>query len=273
MRQKKMAIIIPTRNKNHHIVKDCIQSLKQTDYNNYKIFLIEDVNGEGFSKSVNKGMMKATSTYQPDYYLLLNDDTLVYQKDWLKIMIREAENLPRGGIFGCQLIYPDLSLQWLACNNNIVFFKEHGTFSRFDYYYDDDIEVIQIVPEVIGAFFLIKKEVVRNIFYFDDDFSPFYGEESDYCFRARKAGWDCVYVGTVKFIHLRDQSISKINPEYRWFIQKKNSIRLERKHYNLAKQCKYGMIHFGSVFKNDGVKMKFPLLLKAYQKEFERWWR
>lgn len=273
MRQKKVAIIIPTRNKNHPIVKDCIKSLKTTAYKNYKIFLIEDVNGEGFAISCNKGMMKATSNYQPDYYLILNDDTLVYQKDWLKIMIKEAENLPRGGIFGCQLIYPDESLQWFVAGGDIVFFKEPGQGLNRPYGFSSDYDTIENVSEVIGAFMLIKKEVIKNISYFDDDFSPFYGEESDYCFRARKAGWDCVYVGTVKFIHLRDQTISKINPEYRWFVQKKNSIHLERKHYNLAKQCKYGIIHFGSVFKNDGVKRKFPLLLKAYQREFEHWWR
>ena len=68
----------------------------------------------------------------------------------------------------------------------------------------------------------IKKEVFEKIGSFDEGFSPFYGEESDLCFRAKKAGFDIWYAGSINLIHHRNKSISKFSKEDVWFIRKKN---------------------------------------------------
>ena len=40
---------------------------------------------------------------------------------------------------------------------------------------------------------LIKREVIDNIGLMDPDYFLYY-DDADYCFRARKAGFDCLYI-------------------------------------------------------------------------------
>ena len=53
---------------------------------------------------------------------------------------------------------------------------------------------------VTGAFFLIRREVVDEIGYFDEDYFA-YVEEVDYCYRAAQKGWEIWYLPKWKTIH------------------------------------------------------------------------
>ena len=46
---------------------------------------------------------------------------------------------------------------------------------------------------VTGAFFLIRKKVIDDIGYFDEDYFM-YTEEVDFCFRAKQSGWKVYYL-------------------------------------------------------------------------------
>ncbi len=93
---KKVAIIISTYSQGK-LLEKCISSLKNlTSYKNYRIYLVDDsgtgkigkemkkkfkfinliTNKEnlGCSKSYNAGMKEALKNYNPDYFVLLNDD-------------------------------------------------------------------------------------------------------------------------------------------------------------------------------------------------------
>ena len=48
---------------------------------------------------------------------------------------------------------------------------------------------------------LIKREVVNKIGHFDERFFA-YQEDSDYCLRAKKAGWSIYYNPEAKIIHV-----------------------------------------------------------------------
>ena len=113
----------------------------------------------------------------------------------------------------------------------------------------------------------IKKEVFEEIGLFDEKFSPFYGEESDLCFRVTKKAWQIIYFGNFEVIHHRNKSISKLSKEDVWFIKKRNSFRLELKHYSFLKMIYYFLIYFVSIFKKDSISLnkKFNLLIKAYK--------
>lgn len=292
---KKVSIIITTYNQNT-LLEKCIDSIrKKTDYKNYKIFLIDDGSLEkigekikkkfpfvdvtinksnlGFSKSNNIGIKKALRNYNPDYILLLNDDIEIVQRNWLKEIIKIAESDKKIGILGCRIIYPDGSLQWFAKNSKIFFFTQPGNKKE-----ESEILKIQKVDNVIGAFFLIKKEVITRIGFFDEKFSPFYGEDTDFCYRASKAGFNIIYVGSIKVIHARNKSISKFPEDYIWYIRKRNSIRLEWLNFDLFNIIKHSLIHFGSVFvkKQDkkimlekNILKKLFLLFKAYIRNTE----
>jgi len=287
-KEPKVAIIIVTFSQDRLLERN-LKSLKEMNYKNWEVFLVDDasklrlgnkmkgkfswinllVNKEnkGFAISNNFGIKKALKEYKPDYVLMWNDDCEVFQKDWLNKLVQFAEEKKEGGLFGCQIIYPNKSSQWFAKKGKTNLIKIPGTFNQ-----DLELEKIQKVTNIIGACILIKKEVFGKIGFLDEEYSPFYGEETDFCFRALKEGYKIYYVGNIKVIHHGNKSISKLTKEDVWFIKKKNSIRLEWRHYNFFKNIYYTLIHFGSVLKRDEIKTikKLKLLMKAYKLNFKK---
>jgi GT2 family glycosyltransferase len=182
---KKVAIIITTYNQDK-LLNECLNSLiNKTSYKNYKIFLIDDASkieiGEkikkkfkkisvtinkknfGYAGANNIGIKKAIKEYDPDYFLLLNDDTKIISKNWLSEMVKVGEINEKIGILGCRIINPDGSLQ------NVGGHIQKWNVSRISL--PKKNKVID-VEHIMGACFLMKKEVVKNIGYLDEIFSP-----------------------------------------------------------------------------------------------------
>jgi GT2 family glycosyltransferase len=58
---------------------------------------------------------------------------------------------------------------------------------------------------VSGASMLVRGEVFQSIGLLDEDYFLYF-EETDYCLRARRSGWECWYVPTSRVVHLVGQS-------------------------------------------------------------------
>jgi len=294
IKEPKVAIIIITHNPNfkkNTLLEDLLKSLKEkTKYKNYITYitdnashpkinqrveenfswvrLIKNKTNLGFCLANNVAIKKTMKEDDPDYILLLNDDMLVNDPNWLSAMIEEGGRNRRAGIIGCRNIYPDGSEQWYAKDGNIKFHKHPGTFDKSKNKFET-----QIVQQVVGCIFLVKKGVIKKIGFFDPKFAPFYGEETDYCLHAKKAGYDSLYVGRGEIIHYRDQCISTFKPNYIWYIQLRHSIRLELLNFSLSKILGMFFVHLASTFINTkGEKnklrkdflMKIGLFVKAY---------
>ena len=280
-KEPKVAIIITTYNQKD-LLEICLSSLKKkTDYKNYKVYVVDDSNngniGEkikkdfplvnvvinkrnlGFSKANNIGIKKALRDHNPDYILLLNDDTKIIEKGWLAKLIEFAEKQKNFGIGGVKIIYPDRSLQWFLKKGEINFSRKRGV--RYD---DSNEPKTAEVNDVIGCFFLIKRDVIDKIGFLDEKFSPAYGEETDYCLRAKFDGFKLFYFGSVKIIHHGSSSTQKIEGDYIWFVKKRNAIRLEWLNHSFPSIIKYNIIHIGSAIFSRNLLKRVRLLLKAY---------
>ena len=282
MKQPKVAIIISSYNQ-EELVQRNIMLLEKTEYKKHKIYFVDDsgegkiakqikekfpkvkiiINSEnfGFSKSYNKGINLAKKEYDPEWFLVLNDDCELRDKDWLKNILRASQDKPSGGIFGCKVLYPDGSLQWVSKKGKNYFYKNSGVKEKISEFSEESK-----TTEILGAFMFMKKKMLEKVGTFDEGFSPFYGEESDLCFRAKKAGFENWYLGSISLIHHRNKSINKISKEKVWSIKKTHSLRLELLNYPFLKLIFFSVIHLGSIFKRDGIKIfkKISLLLKAY---------
>ena len=240
---KKVALIIITYNQNK-LLEKCISSLKNlTSYKNYKVYLVDDsgtgkigkemkekfkfvnviINKEnlGCSKSYNLGMKEALKDYNPDYFVLLNDDLEFIQKNWLKEMIKVGEGNKKIGILSCKIIYPDGSLQSIGgyLNNweiaRVTDFKDGSVFD---------------VDHVMGACMLIKKEVIKKIGLLDEDFSPYLLEDTDYCLRAKEDNFKIKIVSYVEVIHKKGKTIDSLKNKKNLMVRFKNDILFSRKH-------------------------------------------
>jgi len=245
-KERKVAMIIPTYNQ-IKLLEKCINSLKKTtSYKNYKIYVVDD-SGEGkigkeikrkfkdvevvinkknlgCSKTMNVGVKTAKEEYNPDYFLILNDDTEVFQKDWLKNLIVLSEKDKEIGIMGCKLVYSDRRMQ------NAGGFLEKWKISKLSKIGKDDL---LDVDHIMGAFMLIKKEVVRKIGGFDEDFSPYLLEDTDYCLRAKEKGFKIKSYGGVEVIHQAHQSLKNLK-DPKLFFRFKNDIRFSWRHLSFS---------------------------------------
>ncbi|MEM5832282.1 MAG: glycosyltransferase family 2 protein [Candidatus Aenigmatarchaeota archaeon] len=236
MRKKYPMVCIIILNWNgKKLLKKCLDSLiNLTDYPNYRIIFVDNGSTDGsvdfiknnyenidivaldrnygFTGGNNIGIKYAEKKYKPDYFLLLNNDTEIIQKDWLKKLVESAKKY-KAGIVGCKLLYPNRKIQHAGINT--TFLSEHiGRYENEDKYSE-----IRYVNAVTFACVLINRNVFEKIGLLDEIF--FSGHEDiDFCFRARKNGIKILYNGKVKIIHYESVSYKNIFNEKRWYMER-----------------------------------------------------
>jgi GT2 family glycosyltransferase len=246
----KLSIIILNWNGKEYL-QDCLASVFAQEYDNFKVILVDNHSTDdsvsfvrqnfpkaeiielsenyGFAKGNNIGIKYALEKYNPDYIFLLNNDTKIVQKDALQKLIEIAETDKKTGILGCRLIYPDGKIQNIGMELKplsraiTVWIKSLKGPRRESY----------TVDIVMGAAFLINRVVIDTIGLFDEDFSPLYYEETDYCMRARRQGYLIKVAPSIAVIHYAGQFIKKQPHNYVSLIFKKNSIKFITLHFPL----------------------------------------
>ena len=241
-KQPKVAIVTSTYNQ-AELLKICLLTLKKnTDYKNYRVYIVDDsgkgtvgkeirgvfpwvdvtINNKnlGFSKTNNIGIKRALKEYNPDYVLLLNDDTEIIQGNWLKKIVEVGEEDKKIGILGCKIIYPDGTLQNIG-----------GYIRKWEIVKElKDKKDIFEVDHVMGAFLMIKKEVIKKIGILDEIYSPYLLEDTDYCLRTKKNGFKVVSVPSVVIVHKKGKSIDSLKDKKKLFIRFKNDIIFSARH-------------------------------------------
>lgn len=165
-----------------------------------QVQLIENHANLGFSKGNNVAIRKSRGRM----VLLLNTDTEILP-DTLDVCIRYMDSHADVGIMGCKVLLPDGSLHEASRrrfpNPANAFLRLFG-FRRFSNYNFRDVSVNEEleVDSVVGAFMLIKKEVIDKIGLLDEEFFM-YGEDLDFCFRAKQAGYKVMYYPGTQITH------------------------------------------------------------------------
>lgn len=172
----------------------------------------------GYGRANNVAIRKSAS----DYVLLLNPDTEV-PPGTLEPLIEALEQDPRLGGITCRVLLEDGSLD-KACRRSFprprdLLFKQFGLdrlFARSPYFNHYNLGYL---PEdqpadiecVMGAFLLLKRDVLTQVGLFDDQFF-LYGEDLDLCRRIGQAGWRLRYDPRVAIRHIKGASAAK-NPK------------------------------------------------------------
>lgn len=68
-----------------------------------------------------------------------------------------------------------------------------------------------IVENVSGSCMMIRRELIKQIGYLDEDFFA-YQEDTDLCWRAREAGWQVYFLPEAHIIHYGGQGGSRVEP-------------------------------------------------------------
>jgi GT2 family glycosyltransferase len=177
-----------------------------------QVIFIDNKKNLGFAAGNNPGIKRAKGRY----VLLLNTDTEV-PTDTLSTMIAYMDQHPHMGAATCKLLLPDGSMDpachrgfptpWVAftyLSKLEALFPRTTLFGEYHQLYKD-LSTIHEVDCISGAFFMVRREVVKKIGLMDEDYFM-YGEDIDWAYRIRKAGWSIAYNPTVSILHKKKQS-------------------------------------------------------------------
>jgi GT2 family glycosyltransferase len=194
-----------------------------------QVKLIPNVVNKGFAVASNQGL----KVMKGKYGLLLNPDTIVLENVFYK-MVKFMEGQKRIGILGCKILNPDGSLQRavfppptlitsITSTLNLGRLLPAGQTRYFNLhlerlfppnitncYYDDLYKTATKpfrVGWVSGACLLIRKKTVLDIGYLDENLFLF-GEDADWCCRARQKRWGVFLFPEAKIIHYGAMSTS-----------------------------------------------------------------
>ncbi|MDD9939909.1 MAG: HAD-IIIC family phosphatase [Myxococcales bacterium] len=184
--------------------------------------LLPQTRNGGFAYGNNAAIRRAEQgDHPPDYYLLLNPDTVV-QPGALGALIDHMESHPQVGIAGSRLLEPDGTVadsvfRFPTIASELDDGLRTGPISRLL----KDYLVARPVPEgpasadwLSGASFMVRREMLRDTGLMDEAYFLYY-EEVDLCFRAKQNGWGIMYVPESRVIHLEGQSTGVSDPNQR----------------------------------------------------------
>jgi hypothetical protein len=171
---------------------------------NRKFILIKNEKNYGFAEGNNIGMRYALKTLNPDYVLLLNNDTVV-DREFLSELVKVAESDENIGGVSPKIYYYDYG----GRKDVIWFAGEDFSFWKGELYNRDGIneidkgnyEKIKEVDKLEGACILVKRTVLHKVGLLDPEYFPIYWEVPDLCFRISKRNLKGVYIPKAKIWH------------------------------------------------------------------------
>lgn len=190
-----------------------------------KIIFIKNDKNIGFGRANNKGIEIAKGKY----VFLLNSDTLLINNA-IKILFDFMEKNENCGVCGGNLFDINLKpahsfLRELPClsseiDSKLNFFskiirKIMNKRADFNYF-----KVEKEVGYITGADMMIRREILSEVGYFDEDFFM-YSEETELTYRIKKRGYKVISVPQAMIIHLEGKSTIFKERKYHMILESK----------------------------------------------------
>ncbi len=171
------------------------------------VILIQNNRNEGYTIPMNRAMKEADG----EYLLILNPDAFVKPKA-VAALANFLDLHPEVGIAGPKVLNVDGTFQ-KSCRRGVARpwnvisyftglaarFPDNSKYTGYHLSHLDE-NILNEVDGVSGSCMMIRRNLIDKIDCFDERFFA-YQEDSDYCFRAKAAGWKIYYVPEAEVIH------------------------------------------------------------------------
>lgn len=172
-----------------------------------EVEVIHNSTNVGFAEANNQGIRQARGRY----ILVLNPDTVV-RRGTLEALVDYADAHPDIGALGPMLVSENGAVDYRGGRRFPTLWSEllkrlrlvhpvYGDNAMMDW----DHRTSRDVELVCGACMLLRREVIEAVGMFDEGFFLF-GEDVDWCFRIRRAGWRVYYLAEAVVVHLGGKS-------------------------------------------------------------------
>jgi len=196
---------------NFEQVKNAISSKNPSSQVKNHLVLIKNHENHGFAEGNNLGMRYALKNLNPDFLLLLNNDTVV-DPYFLSELLNQVGN---AGIAGSKIyFYHDRDLiqslgfkiRWSRGEMVSVGYmsRDESKSREGSKNYSNDLDAVS------GCSMLIRRDVLDEIGLFNEKCFLYY-EDTDICLRAKRAGFKIVCADRSKLWHKDSASSKKIS--------------------------------------------------------------
>jgi GT2 family glycosyltransferase len=204
----------------------------------FQVQIVRNKENYGFGAACNQGAALASS----EFLLFLNPDTLLYA-DSLSVPVNFMQDPAHKNVavVGIQLLdehnhiarscarFPSLTIFFMqAIGLNRLPGLRHFNVHLTDWAHDES----RSVDHVIGAFYLIRRNIFNSLGGFDERFFV-YLEDLDLSLRVHKAGYRSVYVSDAQAFHLGGGT--------------SRQVKAHRLFYSLRSRLLYGFKHFSKI--------------------------
>ena len=190
-----------------------------------QVRLIANPSNTGYTRPMNQALKAGAGRYR----IQLNPDTLV-RPGAFEALADFMDAHPEAGICTPRVLNRDGTLQ-LQCRRSegrpwdaftyfsglSRLFPKQARFAGYLMTYKDDREIYE-VQAVSGSCMFIRADVLEQVGYLDELFYA-YQEDSDFCLKARKAGWKIFYVPQAEIVHYGGEGGTRVHPyrsAYEW---------------------------------------------------------
>ena len=233
----KVTFIITTFN-NKDIIDECLDSVKNQNYADFNITVVDDCSTDGtpehikkkypnikvIQKQIQTGPSSSRNigiTNTKSDYVVFMDSDVVLNKMWVGQLVRFMGNNKEVGIVAGKLMFYDDKTKINSAGGGLFRMGVGFDIGR-DYEQRD-------VLYVCSAAMMARKKVLDEVGGFDDSY--FYGyEDTDLGWRVNLAGYRVVYYPQALAYHKGSQTVSSM-PDRVYFHAVKNRIRTMLKNY------------------------------------------
>lgn len=221
-----------------------LESLKKVSYPNFDVWVVDNASSESISELIEQypqvhfieskenlgfagGNNLAIKQAKGKYFFLLNNDTEP-APDFLEPLVNLMESNSSIGIASSKLLYfsqPD-TLQF-AGSNGINMYTGRG-FAIGHNQKDAAIYAANYQTQLAhGAAMIINRKVVEKIGLMAELFFLYY-EETDFCERVKRAGFEIWYCGKSVVFHKESMSVGKDSPMKTYYLTRNRLIYTRR---------------------------------------------
>jgi len=179
----------------------------------YPLIFIQTGENVGFTGGNNVGIKYALSL-DAKYVFILNNDTIIQTSNIIEILTDTLENTNNAGIIGPKIYLYQFPKVSPGQYKKSIFFRiiKKYFLPKQDIKNNTNklLASFEIVVGVSGCSIFISREVFEKIGFFDERFFM-YGEENDFCIRARLRGF--LVLHAIKNVYILHKTIEKyFNP-------------------------------------------------------------